>query len=529
MPENQETNKQLLDVSRNMSEMLKEFKGLNKSLESVSKVFNPEFAKSLKDLLGNDGVLKKISEKIPSLSSEPKTESTAGKFKIPEGLFGGTQGLGQTKASGIKGFFKYGGIANEEGNYVVGENGPEVVSLPKGSAVIPLDVSDLIDGLKNVYQLKKEIADNSVDYEPSTDTILTGNGKYPISELIKSYSQDMTEAQAAGSEGDYQRNSEAVTALSKLYERTSKTASSEGETKSDSSVKSSGPTPDQIEAEKKRLIADDPEFYSDKKNLDSEIDSFINSYNFNEESIKSLGKKENESQKIEEPVKLEEKKKRFGRDKDESEEGEKKEGSGFLSKLRDKKEKGEPKENTEGLSKKIESGVTLLAGTKGASRIAEKIPGFSKISEKAGPGGKASAISAGSKLSAKAIGGIGKREKEPQAEGSLSKSPIELAEKKSAPAPVAENLTSPPQASSPSAQGESGSPAPAKSSSEEKSESGSSSSEKSSSVQSSGGSSSGLGDDVVAIKSLLAQIATNLSGPLNIYNPDPFRPDSRRI
>jgi predicted extracellular nuclease len=101
--------------------------------------------------------------------------------------------------------------------------------------------------------------------------------------------------------------------------------------------------------------------------------------------------------------------------------------------------------------------------------------------------------------------------------------------KKSAPAPVTENLTPAPQASSPSAQGESGSPVPAKSSSEEKSESGSSSSEKSSSVQPSGGSSSGLGDDVVAIKSLLAQIATNLSGPLNIYNPDPFRPDSRRI
>jgi hypothetical protein len=31
------------------------------------------------------------------------------------------------------------------------------------------------------------------------------------------------------------------------------------------------------------------------------------------------------------------------------------------------------------------------------------------------------------------------------------------------------------------------------------------------------------------IKALLGSIARSLSGPLNIYNPDPFRPDSRRI
>jgi hypothetical protein len=541
MPETQENSKQLLDISRSMSEMLKEFKGVNKSLEGVSKVFSPEFAKGLKDLLGGDGLVKKLTEKIskdPAAGGEKPGFLTGS--KLTGGSFGRKETGGFPDMGSIKGFFKKGGVAKSKGNYVVGENGPEVVSLPAGSAVIPLNVSDLIDGLSDMWEFTTVVEGDGpkiLDYDKSKNAIITDIGDWNVDTLIKKYKEqgaydanlDMTAEERAG---NMRRSAKAVTSLNKLQEKIKSSKDGSNESTVDQKIgKSAGPTREEIETEKKRLIKEDPEFYSDKKNMDAEIDSFIRSYNFNEKSISSLGDKDKASQKIEEPVNLEEKKKRrFGRDKESTEEQDKKEKSGFLSNLKnkreEKKEAAEAEGNAGDLSKKIESGQTLLEGEKKSEGLAKSGPSFfSKISEKReerkNESEKSSALS---KLSAKVKGEPENKKSEPIEGGGLSRSPLELAEKKSAPVPEPAPPAPTPQTSTPGAVSESSSP-----SGENKSEKSATYAEKSSPQAPAATSTSPLGNDTEVIKMLLSQIATSISGPLNVYNPDPFRPDSRRI
>ena len=75
-------------------------------------------------------------------------------------------------AGGLKGIikaFQEGGVAKKEGKYLVGENGPEVVKLPKGAGVIPINIKDLMEGLKNVPELVDLIKDKeTVDFLGTT-------------------------------------------------------------------------------------------------------------------------------------------------------------------------------------------------------------------------------------------------------------------------------------------------------------------------------------------------------------------------
>ena len=86
-------------------------------------------------------------------------------------------------AGGLKGIikaFQEGGVAKKDGKYLVGENGPEVVKLPKGAGVIPINVKDLIEGLKTVPELANIIKDkDSVDFygSISNSSVIDSKGK----------------------------------------------------------------------------------------------------------------------------------------------------------------------------------------------------------------------------------------------------------------------------------------------------------------------------------------------------------------
>jgi flagellar biosynthesis GTPase FlhF len=58
--------------------------------------------------------------------------------------------------------FQTGGVVNKEGNYLVGENGPEIVKLPLSSAVIPLDIKDLSEGLTKIPELSKIVKEGKI-------------------------------------------------------------------------------------------------------------------------------------------------------------------------------------------------------------------------------------------------------------------------------------------------------------------------------------------------------------------------------
>ena len=123
-----------------------------------------DLTKMLSSLLGEKGPLMgKIAEMAKS-----KTSPIPGADKQPNepnkdftNIAGGLKGI-------IKAF-QEGGVAKKEGKYLVGENGPEVVKLPKGAGVIPINIKDLMEGLKNVPELVDLIKDkDTVDFLGTT-------------------------------------------------------------------------------------------------------------------------------------------------------------------------------------------------------------------------------------------------------------------------------------------------------------------------------------------------------------------------
>ena len=118
----------------------------------------------------------------------------------------------------VKGSFRMGGKTKDDGNYLVGENGPEVVSLPNGSSIIPLDVSDLIEGLKNVSQLKGDLDDKILNYDKSNNIIVTPTGDYDIGFIKKQLEKEIAD-DAAMDVSDGGKSAEAVVALEKLQDK----------------------------------------------------------------------------------------------------------------------------------------------------------------------------------------------------------------------------------------------------------------------------------------------------------------------
>jgi hypothetical protein len=134
-----------------------------------------DLTKILSGLLGEKGPLMgKIAEMAKSkiLPASGQVKQLIEQPKDFSNIAGGLKGI-------IKAF-QEGGVAKKDGKYLVGENGPEVVKLPKGAGVIPINVKDLIEGLKTVPELANIIKDkDSVDFygSISNSSVIDSKGK----------------------------------------------------------------------------------------------------------------------------------------------------------------------------------------------------------------------------------------------------------------------------------------------------------------------------------------------------------------
>lgn len=435
----------------------------------------------------------------------------------------------------VKGSFRKGGRTKEDGDFLVGENGPEVVSLSAGSSVIPLDVSDLVDGLKNVSQLKDDLNDKILHYDKSKKAVVTYSGDFDI-DFLKSQIEKQIAEDAAMDVADDGSGAKAVSALGKLQERVKKSSVENKEGTVDQGInKKNGPSPEGIKAERERLLSEDPEFYSDPKNLQEELDSYISSYNFgpgfafNKTEEPGLSKKEKSKSKEESAEKAvkektkskEESAEKSVKEKPKKEKKEKGEGGGLFSKVKS----SATEKATSGSS--ISSGISLLEKKTGLSNkavdLGEKFGLSKEKSEKL--------LGSANKGAAKSIQALAKKASQPKSEDDGSKVVSEKPNlnpppKPAPPAPEAKAAQT--SASTPENTKPSKTEAPVKSETNEAVTKSENSSSSSASKPTSSDSQMSK-DDINDIKNLLSKMANALAGPLNINPSDPFRPDSRRI
>ena len=436
----------------------------------------------------------------------------------------------------VKGSFRRGGKTKDDGNYLVGENGPEVVSLPTGSSIIPLDVSDLIEGLKNVSKLKDDLDDKTLNYDKDKGVVVTPAGDFDIG-FLKSQIEKQIAEDAAMDVSDGGKSAEAVVALEKLQDKIKNAKPESKEGSMDEKIgKSAGPSAEEIKAERERLLAEDYEFYTEyPKSLQDDLDSYISSYNSGPGS--SLNK--NAEPALTEKEKPNSKEERGGKEKDNSKE----ESAEKSSKKKNKKEKKEKEGTGEGLF------------SKGKSKVLDKISGGSAIStglsileKKSGLTDKA--VNLGSKFGisgdkTEKLIGTANQKAVSKVQDLGKKSPKENTDKediKSKAVNEKPELNPPPKPAPPPEPKPAPTAAPAPEKSKSANPEASSKSETTETASKSGtaepassgasNSSSGASlsnEDAKDIKNLLSKIANTLAGPLNISSPDPFRPNSRRI
>ncbi len=531
--------KQLLDVSRNLAEVVKELKQTNKNLGAISGSVSKdlkEMSKSVsKDLQGLPDKISKASDpkKKPNLPENDAVKKGADILKAfgLEDLMGqyeeeiaklmsskGTSPA-QQKAP-IKGALKDGGKATEPGTYVVGENGPEIMEIPGGSKVIPLNVSDLIDGLNSIPQIKKMIKDGILNVESSGgDNLLVGDdGKYSIDSIKKRIQNQIAEDSVSGL--DTKSDSDKLTVLDSLNKKIAEQAKSAAPSAAtaDSLIAAKGgienmkledfyPSQSEVDAYVARLIKEDPDIAEDGGGLDYEIDRF---------------KFEEADRRFAEARKKAESTSAANTTSPELAKASKAEKASSKREERKKSENAaEDGGNKGGIGEKLKSavsGLSKLSETKFSGNLDDKLFGGNEKSGKSAVGAAKTALGL---LGKPASASAGKK-----AETKVEKSSAALSKpSKSAPAEATQAQPAP----QPSA--------PAAASTETKSEgsAGGGNSTSASTPSKSGGEGSGSGGsafpsgDMKEIKALLGSIARSLSGPLNIYNPDPFRPDSRRI
>ena len=433
----------------------------------------------------------------------------------------------------VKGSFRRGGKTKDDGNYLVGENGPEVVSLPTGSSIIPLDVSDLIEGLKNVSKLKDDLDDKTLNYDKDKGVVVTPAGDFDIG-FLKSQIEKQIAEDAAMDVSDGGKSAEAVVALEKLQDKIKNAKPESKEGSMDEKIgKSAGPSAEEIKAERERLLAEDYEFYTEyPKSLQDDLDSYISSYNSRPAS--SLNEFLTAEPALTEKEKSSSKEEIGGKEKDNSKE----ESVGKT--VKNKKEK----EGTgEGLFSKGKSKV--LDKISGGSAIGT---GLSILEKKSGLTDKA--VNLGSKFGisgdkTEKLIGTANQKAVSKVQDLGKKSPKENTDKedtKSKAVNEKPELNPPPKPAPPPEPKPAPTAAPAPEKSKSANQEASSKSETTETASKSGtaepassgasNSSSGASlsnEDAKDIKSLLSKIANTLAGPLNISSPDPFRPDSRRI
>jgi hypothetical protein len=546
--------KQLLDVSRSLAEVVKELKQTNKNLGAIS----GSVSKDLKDISKSvskdlQGLPDKIAEasdskkkpNLPENDAVKKGAEMLKKFGLEDFMDQYEAEISKLMASKsskqnqqkvpVKGALKDGGKATEPGTYVVGENGPEIMEIPGGSKVVPLNVSDLIDGLNSIPQIKKMIKDGILNVEKSGgDNLLVGDdGKYSIESIKKRIQNQIAEDSAEGI--NTKSDSDKLTVLDSLTKKISEQGNSAAPSSAtaesligakgeaggndqktiESIIAEKGginnatledfyPSQSEVDAYAAKLIKEDPSLADDSEGLNYELERFKD---------EEAGRRFAEARKKAEST------------------GAANVASPELAKVSSgekstsKKEEGKKSESGSAddgkkieIAGQVKSELSKLSEAKPAGNLDDKLFGGNEKSVKSGV---EAAKTASGLLAKSSSAPAGKK-----SETKVEKSNAALS-KPSKPAP----------AEAPQAQSAPQPPAPAAAPMEAKSESseGGGSSASSSAPSNSGGDGSGSGGsafpsgDMKEIKALLGSIAKSLSGPLNVYNPDPFRPDSRRI
>jgi len=113
------------------------------------------------------------------------------------------QSVSKPPTNNILGAFQEGGIAKDKGKYLVGENGPELVDLPKGSAVIPLNIKDFIEGISKIPELSDIAKGNEIGlYADSNDPSLLPleisdvKNRVSLSKLEEKYNLDLKDQES---------------------------------------------------------------------------------------------------------------------------------------------------------------------------------------------------------------------------------------------------------------------------------------------------------------------------------------------
>lgn len=113
------------------------------------------------------------------------------------------QSVSKPPTNNILGAFQEGGIAKDKGKYLVGENGPELVDLPKGSAVIPLNIKDFIEGISKIPELSDIAKENEIGlYADSNDPSLLPleisdvKNRVSLSKLEEKYNLDLKDQES---------------------------------------------------------------------------------------------------------------------------------------------------------------------------------------------------------------------------------------------------------------------------------------------------------------------------------------------
>lgn len=122
----------------------------------------------------------------------------------------------------IKGSFQNGGIVKETGEYIVGENGPEILKLPKGSGIVPINVKDMIEGLSKIPELGQLVKNrDSIDFLGSSDniTFMSKDRKISLDKMIESYDDMLIDAESKKDEASSKMYNTALSVLNNLYDK----------------------------------------------------------------------------------------------------------------------------------------------------------------------------------------------------------------------------------------------------------------------------------------------------------------------
>jgi hypothetical protein len=204
MDNNQKLISQIADLSRNLNFVNESLKRNTQGIQTlIENQQNNETNKIPDTETQSTGILS-ISKELKEISgSLSKLSSPNSPFSRMAEAFekAGNKTFNFDTKNEIKDNFQTGGVAKEDGKYLVGENGPEVVALPKGSGVIPINTKDLIEGLKKVPELSDLLkGGDSVNVTGSVSNrnraILSSDGKrISLSKLIENYEDQAIDAE----------------------------------------------------------------------------------------------------------------------------------------------------------------------------------------------------------------------------------------------------------------------------------------------------------------------------------------------